>query len=73
MNSPTNRDPTPPNDSGGEETLSGRYILIVLTLVALACVGGYFFLLKLIDISRQEDCFLANRKNCMPTETPFRR
>ncbi len=73
MNSPTDREPTPPNGGGdGEETLSGRYILVVLTVIALVCVGGYFLLMKLIDVSRQEDCLLANRRNCTPTETPFR-
>jgi hypothetical protein len=56
----------------GEQTLSGREILIVLALVALACVGGYFFLMKMIDVSQQDDCFLAQRRNCAPSE-PFRR
>jgi len=54
------------------ETLSGRAILAILTLIALVCAGGYFFLLKMIDVSQQEDCFLAQRRNCTPSE-PFRR
>jgi hypothetical protein len=58
----------PPND----ETLSGRAILVILTIIALVCVGGYFFLMKLIAVSQQEDCFLAQRRNCGSTE-PFRR
>jgi hypothetical protein len=59
-------------ENGDSETLSGRAILAILTLIALVCVGGYFFLLKMIDVSQQEDCFLAQRKNCTPSE-PFRR
>jgi hypothetical protein len=56
----------------GERTLSGRELVFVLALVALAVVGGYFFLLKMIDVSQQEDCVLAQRRNCTPSE-PFRR
>jgi hypothetical protein len=58
--------------NGESETLSGRAILGILALIALVCVGGYFFLLKMIDVSQQEDCFLGQRKNCAPSE-PFRR
>jgi hypothetical protein len=63
-------DPPRGEDDGGK-TLSGREILFVMTLIALAVVGGYFFLMKMIDVSQQEDCFLAQRRNCAPTE-PFR-
>lgn len=51
-----------------EPPLSGRAILAILTAIALACTGGYFFLLKMVDVSRQEDCVLAQRKNCGPSE-----
>jgi hypothetical protein len=53
------------------ETLSGLAILAILALLALVLTGGYFFLLKMIDISKQEDCILANRHNCEPNK-PFR-
>jgi hypothetical protein len=59
-------------ENGDGETLSGRAILAILTLIALTCVGGYFLILKMIDISKQEDCILAQRRNCAPSE-PFRR
>jgi hypothetical protein len=62
----------PRNDGDGGQTLSGREILIVMTVIALAVVGGYFFLMKLIDVSQQGDCVLAQRRNCAPAE-PFRR
>jgi len=44
---------------GGGQTLSPRDILVILATIALVCVGGYFLLMKLIDVSRQEDCLLA--------------
>jgi hypothetical protein len=55
---------TPSKDDGDSETLSGPAILVILALIALVCTGGYFFLLKMIDVSRQDDCILAHRKNC---------
>ena len=64
-------DKTP--DDSGEQTLSPRAILLILTLIALACIGGYFLLMELIDISRQEDCLLAGRRNCAPIEVPSNR
>jgi hypothetical protein len=60
-------------DAGDDgRTLSGREILFVMTLIALAVVGGYFLIMKLIDVSQQDDCVLASRRNCAPAE-PFRR
>jgi hypothetical protein len=62
-----------PRNGGSEQTLSARDILVILTILALVCVGGYFLLMKLIDVSRQEDCLLAGRRNCAPIEVPFSR
>jgi hypothetical protein len=59
-----NRPGAPSKDDGDSETLSGPAILVILALIALVCTGGYFFLLKMIDVSRQDDCILAHRKNC---------
>jgi len=53
-----------PDNKDGGQTLSSRDILVILTIIALVCVGGYFLLMKLIDVSRQEDCMLAARRNC---------
>jgi hypothetical protein len=65
---------TPPGNhpDGGDDDQgpSGVFILVTLALIALACIGGYFFVMKLIDISRQEDCFLAGRSNCAPITVP---
>lgn len=66
----------PMNDTGarprgsGSETLSGPAILAILALLALVVTGGYFFLMKMIDISQQDDCLLAHRRNCAPSEPP---
>jgi hypothetical protein len=51
---------------GGDEAPSGIAILAFLAAVALACVGGYFLVMKLIEISRQEDCILAGGRYCVP-------
>jgi flagellar biogenesis protein FliO len=47
--------------------------LIGAMILALACFGAYFFVLKLIDMSRQEDCFMSGRRNCAPLEVPYDR
>lgn len=56
-----------------EQTLSPLAIFVVLAIIVLVCVGGYFLLLKLIDVSRQEDCFLAGRRDCAAIEVPSNR
>jgi hypothetical protein len=61
------------NDDDSGSTLSPFAILAILVAIALACVGGYFLLMKLIDVSRQEDCLLAGRRNCAPIEVPSKR
>jgi hypothetical protein len=58
-----------PDDDGGQ-TLSPLAILVIIVAIALVCVGGYFLLMKLIDVSRQEDCLLAGRRNCAAIEVP---
>ena len=62
-----------PDNKDGGQTLSSRDILVILTIIALVCVGGYFLLMKLIDVSPQEDCLLAGRRNCAAIEAPLRR
>ncbi len=62
-----------PDNNDSEQTLSPHAILVILVVIALVCVGGYFLLMKLIDVSRQEDCMLAGRRNCAPIEVPSRR
>ena len=62
-----------PRDGAGEQPLSPLAILVILVTIGLVCVGGYFLLLKLIDVSRQEDCLLGGRRNCAPIEVPSSR
>jgi hypothetical protein len=49
-----------------ETAPSGVALLVFFAVLGLACVGGYFLVMKLIDISRQEDCMLGGRRNCVP-------
>jgi hypothetical protein len=63
----------PQDDHGDDQGLSGIYIFMCLIGVALALIGGYLLVMKLIDESRLEDCLLVGRKNCMPIELPLKR
>ncbi len=54
----------------GERSLSSAGVAIVMTIVVLACIGGYFLVMKLIDVNRQEECLMAGRRNCFPAEVP---
>jgi hypothetical protein len=57
----------PPRHHGRGETAPSAFaISAFFVILAVACVGGYFLLIKLIDISRQEDCMLSSRRNCAP-------
>ena len=66
--------PPASGDRDGEQgPPSAAHILIGAMILALACFGAYFFVLKLIDMSRQEDCFMSGRRNCAPLEVPYDR
>jgi hypothetical protein len=60
-------------DRGGDRGLSDVGVLINLAVLVLVCVGGYFLLMKLIEISRQEDCFLGGGRNCVRIQVPSNR
>ena len=60
-------------DRGGGQGLSDVGVLINLAVLALVCVGGYFLLMKLVEISRQEDCFLGGGRNCARLQVPSNR
>jgi hypothetical protein len=47
-----------------------RLLAIFLAALGVALVLGYLFANKLVDISSQEDCALAHRKNCGAGELP---
>jgi hypothetical protein len=66
-----------PAPSDADETREGgppaMAIAVVLGALALALVGGYFFLMKLIDMGRTEDCLMSGRRDCAEIEMPVRR
>jgi hypothetical protein len=53
--------------------LSDIGVLISLAILGLACVGGYFLLMKIVEISRQEDCLLGGGRSCAKLQLPFNR
>ena len=53
-----------------ERPVSDAMLAIILAALAVALVLGYLFLNKLVDISSQEDCVLAHRRNCAASELP---
>jgi hypothetical protein len=69
------------NDESGSRTpprsrdrgLSDLGVLISLVILGLVCVGGYFLLMKLVEISQQEDCLLAGGRNCVRLQLPSNR
>jgi hypothetical protein len=50
--------------------ISNRALLVFLAVLAVVLVLGYLFVNKLADISREEDCALAHRRNCGAVELP---
>jgi hypothetical protein len=53
--------------------LSDLGVLIGLVILGLVCVGGYFLLMKLVEISRQEDCLLGGGRSCARLQLPSNR
>jgi hypothetical protein len=60
----------PPHRSYDSRPISDRLLAMFLAALVVALVLGYLFLNKLMDISSQEDCVLAHRKNCAASELP---
>jgi hypothetical protein len=52
---------------------SGTAIAVLLGALAVALVGGYFFVMKLIDMGRTEDCLMSGRRDCAQIDMPVRR
>jgi len=66
---PPRPDPAESHDSAP----SGKAIAVLLGALAVALVGGYFFLMKLIDMGRTEDCLMSGRRDCVEIDMPVRR
>jgi hypothetical protein len=52
--------------------VSDRGLAIFMALLVLALVLGYLLLNKLVQISQEEDCGLAHRRNCGAVVAPDR-
>jgi hypothetical protein len=50
--------------------VSNRALVIFFAALAAALALGYLFVNKLANISREEDCMLAQRRNCGGVELP---
>jgi hypothetical protein len=70
MPSTTSSDPAKRDDHS--RPVSDRGLAIFMALLALALLLGYLFLNKLVQISQEEDCGLAHRRNCGAVEFPNR-
>jgi hypothetical protein len=55
------------NDAHG---LSDLEVLTGLVILGLVCIAGYFLLMKLVEISRQEDCLLGGGRSCVRLQLP---
>jgi hypothetical protein len=63
--------PTPQEqDDADTPPISGRRLAMYVVALAIALVLGYLFLSKLVDISQEEDCALAHRRNCGASTNP---
>jgi hypothetical protein len=67
------RSPPRSGDRSDVHGLSDLGVLVSLVILGLVCVGGYFLLLKLVEISRQEDCLLGGGRTCARLQLPSNR
>jgi hypothetical protein len=59
------RSPGEPQNRGDDSPpIPDGMLAIILAILAVALVLGYLFVNKMADISHQEDCVLAHRRNC---------
>jgi hypothetical protein len=61
----------PPIDDDDEtvpRAVSDRRVALFFVALAAALVLGYLLLSKLADMSQEEDCALAHRRNCGASE-----
>jgi hypothetical protein len=57
-------------DDAHAPSISNRQLGMYAFLLVIALVLGYLFLSKLVDISQEEDCALAHRRNCGASTSP---
>lgn len=73
MNDRNAHKPPPDAAENHRSAPSGIAIAVVLGALAVALVGGYFFIMKLVDMGRTEECLMSGRRNCAPVDMPMRR
>jgi len=64
--------PAPADDAEDEEDgeePSHRSPLLVLAIVAVLLLAGWFLAAKLAELARVQDCVLSGRHNCAPIST----
>jgi hypothetical protein len=54
----------PPDEDEAAQRVSDRRLAMFFVALAAALVLGYLLLSKLADMSQEEDCALAHRRNC---------
>ena len=57
-------EPSNHGDDDGSRPIPGGVLAMIVAILAVALVLGYLLVNKLADISNQEDCVLAHRRNC---------
>jgi hypothetical protein len=62
------QNPSGRGDRNSPPPIPGAVLALILALLAAALVLGYLLVNKLADISHDEDCALAHRKNCAAIE-----
>jgi hypothetical protein len=66
-----NRPAKPPHAESAP--LTDRAVAVIFLGLAVLLVLGYLFVSKLMDISREEDCMLGNRRNCAAPDMELKR
>jgi hypothetical protein len=63
-------EPRQPDGSEWPQPPSNTGVALFFGALAVALVLGYFFVNKLVDMSKEEDCALAHRYDCGAAEVP---
>jgi hypothetical protein len=45
---------------------------VILAVMAVLVVSGYYLTIKLYDMGHKEDCEMSGRRNCAPIGAPAR-
>jgi hypothetical protein len=57
-------EPLKRGDDNDSPPIPDGMLAIIMAILAVVLVLGYLFVNKMADISHQEDCVLAHRRNC---------